>query len=102
VAAAWAAGRALPLDEAVAEALTVDPTSEGAPQRPAPVVPHGLTPRELEVLRLVAAGRSDREVAEALFVSPRTVGAHVSHLLTKLGVDNRAAAAALASREGLV
>jgi DNA-binding CsgD family transcriptional regulator len=54
------------------------------------------------VLRLVAAGRTDREIAAALFVSPRTVGKHVAAVLAKLGVPSRAAAAAHAARGGLV
>ena len=62
----------------------------------------GLTPREVEVLRLLAEGLSDREIAESLFLSPRTVGWHVNHLLTKLDVPSRTAAATAAVRRGLV
>jgi DNA-binding NarL/FixJ family response regulator len=62
----------------------------------------GLTPRQIEVLRLLAEGMSDREIAATLFLSPRTVGWHVTHLLTRLGVQSRAAAAAAAIRGGLV
>jgi DNA-binding CsgD family transcriptional regulator len=69
---------------------------------PSPAERFGLTERELEVLRLVAAGHSDREIADALFISPRTVGVHVSRLLAKLGVPSRAAATALAMRHRLV
>jgi DNA-binding NarL/FixJ family response regulator len=61
-----------------------------------------LTRRELDVLRLLTAGRTDREIAAALFVSPRTVMAHVQHIFTKLGVRTRKAAAALAREQGLV
>jgi DNA-binding CsgD family transcriptional regulator len=64
--------------------------------------PFRLTPRELEVLRLLADGMSDREIAAALFLSPRTVGWRVNHLLTKLDVPSRAAAAAMAIRRGLL
>ena len=53
------------------------------------------------MLRLLAAGRSDRAIAEALFISPKTAGNHVSAVLAKLGVEGRAAAAALAVRHGL-
>lgn len=53
----------------------------------------GLSVREDEVLRLVSAGLTDREIGEALHISPRTVGRHVGSVLTKLGVRNRAAAA---------
>jgi DNA-binding NarL/FixJ family response regulator len=62
---------------------------------------HNLTPRELEVLRLLAAGHSDRQIAAVLSISPKTAGNHVSSILTKLGVEGRTAAAALAVRRGL-
>ena len=61
----------------------------------------GLTARELEVLRLVADGRSNRQVADALFISVKTASVHVSNILAKLGVD-RVEAAAVAHRSGLV
>jgi DNA-binding CsgD family transcriptional regulator/tetratricopeptide (TPR) repeat protein len=51
----------------------------------APAAQLGLTPREVEVLALVAAGRSNRQIAQALFISPKTVGVHVSNILAKLG-----------------
>ena len=56
----------------------------------------GLSAREHEVLRLLVAGRSNAEIAAALFISPRTATTHVSHLYTKLGVGSRAEAIALA------
>ena len=58
----------------------------------------GLTPRERDVLALIAEGRTDRQIAEALFISPRTVAMHVSSILAKLGVTNRGGAAAVAHR----
>jgi ATP/maltotriose-dependent transcriptional regulator MalT len=61
----------------------------------------GLTAREAEVLALVAAGRSNRQIAQALFISPKTVSVHVSNLLAKLGVAGRVEAAAIAHRLGL-
>jgi DNA-binding CsgD family transcriptional regulator/tetratricopeptide (TPR) repeat protein len=61
----------------------------------------GLTPRELEVLRLLADGRTNRQIADQLFISPKTASVHVSRILMKLGVSNRAAAAAAAHRMGL-
>ena len=56
----------------------------------------GLTDRELEVLRLVAAGRSNREIAAELFISPKTASVHVSNILGKLKVASRGEAAAKA------
>jgi DNA-binding CsgD family transcriptional regulator len=58
----------------------------------------GLSPRELEVLRLVAAGRSNRQIAEELFISVKTASVHVSNILAKLAVTTRVEAAALAHR----
>jgi DNA-binding NarL/FixJ family response regulator len=62
----------------------------------------GLTGRELEVLRLVAAGRSNRDIANELFISPKTASVHVSNILGKLGAASRGAAAAKAHTLGLV
>jgi HD-GYP domain-containing protein (c-di-GMP phosphodiesterase class II)/DNA-binding CsgD family transcriptional regulator len=64
--------------------------------------PAGLTDREVEVLRLVAAGSSNREVAQALVISPRTAEHHVQHIYGKIGVSTRAAAAMFAMQHGLV
>ena len=63
-----------------------------------PAVPFGLTGRELEVLRLVAAGLGNREIAAELFISPKTASVHVSNILGKLGVASRGEAAATAHR----
>jgi DNA-binding CsgD family transcriptional regulator len=62
----------------------------------------GLTSREREVLRLIAAGRSNREIAAVLFIAPKTASVHVSNILGKLGAGSRTEAAAIAHREGLV
>ena len=63
---------------------------------------HGLTARELEILRLVADGRSNAEIAAELYIAPKTASVHVSHILTKLGVANRVEAAAAARRLDLL
>ena len=62
----------------------------------------GLSERELEVLRLVASGLSNRSVAKTLFVSEATVKTHLNHAFSKLGVDNRTAAVATARSAGLI
>ncbi len=66
--------------------------------------PHsnGLTPRELDVLRLLASGKTNREIAEALVLSPRTVEQHIAHLYGKIGARGRADATSHALRHGLV
>ncbi|MFJ4833281.1 AAA family ATPase [Streptomyces sp. NPDC088747] len=69
-----------------------------APAHVDPAVALGLTSRERDVLRLVAAGRSNRQIAEELFISPKTASVHVSNILAKLGVSGRGEAAALAHR----
>ena len=61
----------------------------------------GLTDREREVLRLLAAGHSNKEIGTELFISPKTVSVHVSNILAKLRAASRTEAAAIAHREGL-
>ncbi|MYW63696.1 AAA family ATPase [Streptomyces sp. SID8379] len=80
--------------------LTRDVPRPGAPADPAEEF--GLTSRERDVLRLVTAGRSNRQIAEELFISPKTASVHVSNILAKLGVAGRGEAAALAHRLRLV
>jgi DNA-binding NarL/FixJ family response regulator len=63
---------------------------------------HGLTSRELQVLRLVAAGRTNKAIAAELVLSERTIDRHVSNIFTKLGVSSRAAATAYAYEHRLV
>ena len=69
---------------------------------PADPAAGGLSAREVEVLRLVAAGLTNRAIAEALTISERTVDRHVSNIFTKLDVSTRAAATAFAYEHGLV
>jgi DNA-binding CsgD family transcriptional regulator len=66
-----------------------------------PAWPAGLSGREVEVLRLIAAGHSNKAIAQALYISPNTVLRHVSNIFAKTGVANRAQAAAYATRHGL-
>jgi DNA-binding NarL/FixJ family response regulator len=69
---------------------------------PAPLLDlDDLSPREIEVLRLMAAGKSNREIADTLFISRHTVSTHVRNILTKTGCANRTEAAAYAMRHGL-
>ena len=98
----WAAGQALTPEAADKVALTFLASIQGAPGAVAErSTGHALTRREREVLRLVAAGHSNRQIGERLSISERTVEHHVLHLLTKLGVGSRTAAAAYAHTHGL-
>jgi non-specific serine/threonine protein kinase len=103
----WSAGEALP-DEAIRHLVlaTAHDWLQNVPESSAPApearsdVSLGLTEREMEVLVLLAAGKSDRDIAEALYISVRTVGTHVSNILGKLDVPSRTAAVARARHEG--
>lgn len=106
-AAAYDAGKGWTVPHAVAEALAAieqilarpgSPTTGGAPTSGKTGL---LSPRELEVLRLLVEGTSDPEIAERLYISRKTASNHVHAILQKLGVASRAAAAALAVRSGL-
>jgi non-specific serine/threonine protein kinase len=100
--AAWAAGRALHLDDTVAYALeqatAIDDRVPGAQN----TSDDPLTAREREVLELIAQGRSNREIAEALFVTEHTVKYHVASLFSRLDVTSRAEAVARAASLGLL
>jgi len=83
-------------------ALAPEPVARrGRNEAAAPGDELGLTPREKEVLALVAEGRTNRQIADALFISEKTASVHVSNILAKLGVANRAEAAATVHRLGL-
>jgi DNA-binding CsgD family transcriptional regulator/tetratricopeptide (TPR) repeat protein len=103
-AEAWALGRTLPVEQAIVEAAGVNPGGISKPSVPEPTGAGalGLTAREIEVLSLLAEGRSTSDIAETLFISPRTVSTHVASILGKLGVSTRSAAVALALRTRLV
>jgi len=94
------------VDTPTAEAVTAAAAARAAEDAPAaaetpergPAEILGLSAREWEVLELVAAGRSNSEIAELLFISPKTASVHVTHILDKLGVSNRVEAATIAVR----
>jgi DNA-binding CsgD family transcriptional regulator len=127
---AWAEGRATPLERVIAEALAADdgaslsaavvavagdpvgpPDQHGmaSQRRPAGTprlvggrsFPGRLTAREVQVLRHVTAGKTNREIAAALYLSEKTIGNHLTSIFSKLDVSSRAAASAYAVRHGL-
>ncbi|MDQ4044030.1 MAG: LuxR C-terminal-related transcriptional regulator, partial [Chloroflexota bacterium] len=101
----WSAGYHSPPADVAAEVASVIVTALETGQADDISVseaPFSLTEREREVLTLIAAGRTDREIGEALFISHRTVNKHVGNVLAKLGVDSRVEAASHAVRYGLV
>jgi DNA-binding CsgD family transcriptional regulator len=97
-------GQALSLDQAVDAALAL--ADELSTHARGPIISRdehgGLSSREREVLRLIAAGQTNAEIASALFIAPRTVTTHASHILNKLGLESRSALIAYAHREGLI
>jgi DNA-binding CsgD family transcriptional regulator len=95
-ARSWEHGRALTSGRTIEEAL--HPT-ESSTQRTTSAAQ--LTQREAEVLRLVVAGKTNREIASELVISPKTVGRHLEHVYAKLGVSSRVEATAAALRQGL-
>jgi DNA-binding CsgD family transcriptional regulator len=102
--AAWDEGYALSTDEAIAAARAIAAEAMNAGSAPAiaaEALRLGLTPREVEVLRLLARRLTDREIAETLFISPKTAGKHVGNILAKLQAADRRQAAALAAQLGL-
>lgn len=86
-----------PLNPAVARTLVRQLTNP----EPEPINNKALTDRELQILRYVAEGLSNRDIAAKLRISVRTVGTHVSHVMSKLGLDNRTQLALYALKEGI-
>jgi DNA-binding CsgD family transcriptional regulator len=85
--------------------ILLQPPAAGTAERDLPAegpAPYGLTGRELAVLRLLAAGRTNAQIGAELYISHKTASVHVSNILRKLGVSGRAQAAALAERAGLL
>jgi DNA-binding NarL/FixJ family response regulator len=76
-------------------------SAERGPATAGPADPYGLTPREVEILGLLAVGLTNRQIGERLFISPKTAGVHVSNILGKLELDSRIQAATLAHRLGI-
>ena len=105
-AEAWAEGRAMTPEQVLAvQTPGTKPISESSstpPTKSTPTYPAGLTAREVEVLRLVAHGLTDAQVAEQLVISPRTVNTHLTSIFNKLGVNSRASAARFAVEQHLV
>jgi DNA-binding CsgD family transcriptional regulator len=87
--------------EALALRGRISLTEASTAEEQTPATPAGLTPRELEVLRLLGHGRTNREIARTLFMSEKTASVHVTHILRKLDLKNRVQAAAVAVRLGL-
>jgi DNA-binding CsgD family transcriptional regulator len=103
-AQAWETGHGAPYEQACAEALMTefaDPGGAGQGAR-AEAHPAGLSDREVDVLRLVASGLTNAEIADQLFLSPRTVDAHLYRIYRKLDVGSRAAAARFAVQNGIL
>jgi DNA-binding NarL/FixJ family response regulator len=105
-AQAWAEGQAMSLEAAVAEAFAVDIAPVTAALTPADQAKAtlfgNLTPTELEVLRRLVGGSTTKEIAAELVVGISTVDRHITHIYAKLGARNRAEAAAMALKTGLV
>jgi len=95
-------GGVLERETAAATLAALGARAPGRPADEAATLPGGLTARELEVLVILAQGKTNRVIADELFISEKTVASHVSHIFTKLGVASRSAATAYAFAHGLV
>jgi len=97
---AWTAGRGSNVETSLAGALEIAARLEQRANAKA-AIPHGLTSREIDVLRLLVAGKSNQEIGEMLFISPRTAQTHVTNILAKFDVSSRTEAAVAAIRHGI-
>jgi len=107
--AAWAEGRSMALDQVLgAPGQAAVPTPTSAEQsattttKPSPTYPDGLTTREVEVLRLVAKGLTDAQIAEQLVISPCTINTHLTSIYGKIQVPSRSGATRYAIENQLV
>ena len=98
---AWAAGRLLSWQQAVELALAEDPGGTAVRRGAAPEPGPALSPREREVTALIARGLSNREISAALVIAEKTVGSHVEHIMTKLGLRSRTRIAVWAIEHGI-
>jgi len=106
----WTEGRSMTIEQAVVTLSqtplfvtgATDRESQKRSQGPRPLFPAGLTAREVDVLRLVAQGLTDSQVANRLVISPRTVSNHLTSIYNNLGVDSRTAALRYAMEHQLV
>jgi len=108
-ATAWAQGRTMPLEHVLAaqEPVPMPPALPAKPSTAPPVpntptYPDGLTAREVEVLRLVAQGLTDPQVADQLVISPHTVNSHLKAIYGKIGVSSRNGATRYALEHNLM
>jgi DNA-binding CsgD family transcriptional regulator len=107
-AAAWAVGRASSIEQVISDARSLAAELAATPAMPVVRTPSpgiavaGLSPREIEVLRLIAAGLPTAEIAEQLYLSPRTVTTHLASIYNKLGFNSRSAATRFAIEHGLI
>lgn len=102
LATVWAQGRTMTPEQVLSEQGRPRPTAvSSASQTKLDAIPAGLTPREVEVLRLLAQGLTNAQIAEQLVVSPRTVDAHLTTIYSKIGVKSRSAATRYALEQKL-